>query len=84
MGNSRQGKRNECPSALQQAFAVVHNGIIENYKEIKESLEMSGVSFVSDTDTEVVPKLLELNYSGDVLEAIKKHCAFWKALMRLE
>lgn len=36
---------------------------------------MSGVSFVSDTDTEVVPKLLELNYSGDVLEAIKKNTA---------
>lgn len=68
------GKANETNAHphCSKHFAVVHNGIIENYKEIKESLEMSGVSFVSDTDTEVVPKLLELNYSGDVLEAIKK------------
>ncbi|MCD7871770.1 MAG: glutamine--fructose-6-phosphate transaminase (isomerizing) [Clostridiales bacterium] len=53
-------------------FAVVHNGIIENYKEIKESLILSGISFVSETDTEVIPKLLELNYSGDVIDALKK------------
>lgn len=53
-------------------FAVVHNGIIENYREIKESLIMSGFTFNSDTDTEVVPKLLELNYSGSVEDALKK------------
>lgn len=53
-------------------FAVVHNGIIENYKEIKESLLMSGITFESETDTEVIPKLLELNYNGSVPEAISK------------
>ncbi|MCD7723562.1 MAG: glutamine--fructose-6-phosphate transaminase (isomerizing) [Clostridiales bacterium] len=53
-------------------FAVVHNGIIENYKEIKESLAMNSITFESETDTEVIPKLLELNYEGDVLDALKK------------
>lgn len=53
-------------------FAVVHNGIIENYREIRESLILSGASFESDTDTEVIPKLLELNYNGDAEEAIRK------------
>ena len=53
-------------------FAVVHNGIIENYKDIRESLAMNGITFESETDTEVIPKLLELNYNGDVLDAIRK------------
>lgn len=53
-------------------FAVVHNGIIENYREIKESLILSGFTFDSDTDTEVIPKLLELNYSGNTEDALKK------------
>lgn len=68
------GKANEANAhpQLSRHFAVVHNGIIENYKEIKESLLMSGVSFESDTDTEVIPKLLELNYNGSVREAVKK------------
>ncbi len=57
---------------LSEHFAVVHNGIIENFAEIKDSLTMSGVTFDSETDTEVIPKLLEMNYSGDVLDAIKK------------
>lgn len=57
---------------VSKHFAVVHNGIIENYREIRESLEMSGFSFESETDTEVIPKLLELNYTGSVEEAIKK------------
>ena len=68
------GKANEINAHphCSKHFAVVHNGIIENYKEIKESLAMSGITFESETDTEVIPKLLELNYNGDVLEAIRK------------
>ncbi|MDE6659813.1 MAG: glutamine--fructose-6-phosphate transaminase (isomerizing) [Eubacterium sp.] len=68
------GKANEINAHphCSKHFAVVHNGIIENYKEIKESLAMSGIAFESETDTEVIPKLLELNYNGDVLEAIRK------------
>lgn len=68
------GKANEINAHphCSKHFAVVHNGIIENYKEIKESLALSGITFESETDTEVVPKLLELNYNGDVVDAIKK------------
>lgn len=53
-------------------FAVVHNGIIENYLELKNHLLRRGIAFVSDTDTEVVAQLLEYYYRGDVLEAISR------------
>ncbi|MBS6861829.1 MAG: glutamine--fructose-6-phosphate transaminase (isomerizing) [Clostridiales bacterium] len=51
-------------------FAVVHNGIIENYLELKEKLMRKGVTFVSETDTEVVAQLLEYYYKGDIIEAV--------------
>ncbi|MGM9605953.1 MAG: glutamine--fructose-6-phosphate transaminase (isomerizing) [Oscillospiraceae bacterium] len=51
-------------------FAVVHNGIIENYVQIKEFLQSKGVHFVSETDTEVVAQLLEYYYDGDLLGAV--------------
>ena len=53
-------------------FAVVHNGIIENYAELKEALQNDGVSFLSETDTEVIPHLLKKHYNGDILKAISK------------
>ncbi len=53
-------------------IAVVHNGIIENYKELKEHLQKKGYTFVSETDTEVVVHLLDYYYKGDPLEAISK------------
>ena len=53
-------------------FAVVHNGMIENYMQLKEHLIRRGVEFVSDTDTEVVAQMLEHYYRGDVLEAIRQ------------
>lgn len=53
-------------------FAVVHNGIIENYLALKNHLIRRGVEFVSDTDTEVVAQLLEYYYRGDVLDAVQK------------
>ena len=53
-------------------FAVVHNGIIENYLYLKNHLIRRGVEFVSDTDTEVVAQLLEYYYRGDVMEALTK------------
>lgn len=49
---------------------IVHNGIIENYKEIKDYLTSKHVSFSSDTDTEVVAKLLDYNYNGSPIETI--------------
>lgn len=53
-------------------IALVHNGIIENYLEIKEHLMRQGVHFTSDTDTEVVAQLLEFHYNEchNMLEAV--------------
>ena len=51
-------------------IAVVHNGIIENYAELREFLQSEGVQFVSDTDTEVAAQLLEYYYQGDLLDAV--------------
>lgn len=53
-------------------FAVVHNGIIENYLELREFLSEKGFNFCSETDTEIIPMLLEYYYNGDVLDAIIK------------
>ena len=54
------------------SFAVVHNGIVENYAELRKSLEEKGFVFKSETDTEIVPQLLQLNYDGDVLSTVIK------------
>ncbi|MHB8589733.1 MAG: glutamine--fructose-6-phosphate transaminase (isomerizing) [Candidatus Dormibacteraceae bacterium] len=50
---------------------VVHNGIIENFAELKAELQAKGHEFTSDTDTEVVPHLIEANYKGDFLAAVR-------------
>jgi glutamine---fructose-6-phosphate transaminase (isomerizing) len=52
-------------------IVVVHNGIIENFAELKEELEAAGHEFLSETDTEVVPHLIESNYHGDFLAAVR-------------
>jgi glucosamine--fructose-6-phosphate aminotransferase (isomerizing) len=52
------------------SFMLVHNGIIENYYELREELLHKGHTFVSETDTEVVVHLIEENYSGDLLQAM--------------
>lgn len=49
---------------------IVHNGIIENYIELKEFLTSKGRTFLSDTDTEVVAQLLDYKYNGNPLETI--------------
>ncbi|MBR1455840.1 MAG: glutamine--fructose-6-phosphate transaminase (isomerizing) [Oscillospiraceae bacterium] len=61
-------------------IAVVHNGIIENYMEIKEFLLSQGVHFQSETDTEVVAQLLEYYYkeSGDIMGSV------YRVLHRIE
>ncbi len=56
------------------SIALVHNGIIENYQEIKEHLLQKGVTFTSDTDSEVVAQLLEVYYreNGNMLDAVSR------------
>lgn len=61
-----------------KSIAVVHNGIIENYQELKKELEEKGAKFVSNTDTEVVAHLISLYYTGSLKEAV------YKATKRLE
>ena len=51
---------------------IVHNGIIENYRELKEFLSSKQVKFVSETDTEVVAQLLNYYYDGNPLDTIIK------------
>ena len=64
---------NSHPQVSQMGrFAVVHNGIIENYMQIKEFLQNKGVRFVSQTDTEVVAQLLEYYYDGDLMGTVSK------------
>jgi glutamine---fructose-6-phosphate transaminase (isomerizing) len=52
-------------------LAIVLNGIVENYRELKESLEAEGHRFSSETDAEVVVHLVEHNYDGDLVEAVR-------------
>lgn len=56
----------------KKEIIVVHNGIIENYDEIKKDLISKGHHFQSETDTEVVPHLIEEYYNGDIFEATLK------------
>ena len=55
-----------------RTFAVVHNGIIENYLSLKKLLINRGFDFLSDTDSEVIAHLLELNFFGNMLDAISE------------
>ena len=56
-------------------FAVVHNGIIENHRALRQELTEAGYSFESETDTEVVVHLLERYYDGDPVKAIRMTAA---------
>ncbi len=59
---------NGCNSEI----VVVHNGIIENYMPLREKLISEGHNFISETDTEVIPHLIESNYQNDLTLAVKE------------
>lgn len=63
---------------FKNEIAVVHNGIIENFRHIKTYLEVGGHRFRSETDSEVLPHLIASLYKGDLLEAVEH------ALQRIE
>jgi glucosamine--fructose-6-phosphate aminotransferase (isomerizing) len=52
--------------------AVVHNGVIENYAALKRQLQAEGITFQSDTDTEVIAQLIARNLDEDLLEAVSR------------
>ncbi|WP_304507677.1 glutamine--fructose-6-phosphate transaminase (isomerizing) [Anaerotignum sp.] len=65
--------RNSHPHNSQSGkISVVHNGIIENYMELKAFLEENGYHFVSETDTEVVAQLFDFYYDGDPIGTLQK------------
>jgi glutamine---fructose-6-phosphate transaminase (isomerizing) len=59
-------------SGCNSEIVVVHNGIIENYLLLKERLISEGHNFVSETDTEVLPHLIESNYKDNLTSAVKE------------
>ncbi|MDB2614290.1 glutamine--fructose-6-phosphate transaminase (isomerizing) [Chlamydiales bacterium] len=66
-------KENAHPHVDQmEQLAVVHNGIIENHDELRNALKKQGVSFVSETDTEVLAHLIASFYEGDILKAVQQ------------
>ena len=72
-------------------FAVVHNGIVENYAELKDFLQNNNYTFVSETDTEVIPNLINYNFSLDnsndalkLLRAVVNTCKMLKGSYALE
>lgn len=58
------------------AFAVVHNGVITNYLKLKNQLISEGHTFISETDTEVIPHLIEKCYRGDLKKAVEAAIEF--------
>ena len=64
-------KENAHPQTSQnKKIAVIHNGIIENFKHLKENLEKKGKKFSSRTDTEVIAHLIDDNYKGNLENAV--------------
>ena len=59
-------------SDTDNSMAVVHNGTIDNYLSIRESLESEGYKFLSESDSEILPFLISKYYSGDLVEALHK------------
>jgi glucosamine--fructose-6-phosphate aminotransferase (isomerizing) len=62
---------NAHPISSSDALAIVHNGIIENYESLRETLRAKGYAFVSQTDTEVIAHLIHSLYEGDLFAAVR-------------
>ncbi|GCD11308.1 glutamine--fructose-6-phosphate transaminase (isomerizing) [Clostridium tagluense] len=56
----------------KETISVVHNGIIENYIHLREWLMSKGYKFTSETDSEVIPHLIDFYYNGDIVDAVMK------------
>jgi len=67
----------------KHTIAIVHNGIIENYQELKAELKKKGCKFVSATDSEVIPQLIATYYKGDLLLAVRQTIAKLKGTFAL-
>ncbi len=65
------------------SIVIVHNGIIENYMELKEELIKKGYRFLSDTDTEVIAHLLDSLYEGDMVKTVREAIAHLKGSFAL-
>ena len=70
----------------ENLFAVVHNGIIENYNELKKELIEKGYTFSSQTDTEIIPNLISYYYKKDknMLKAVRNACMDLKGSFAIE
>ncbi len=66
-----------------QKFSVVHNGIVENYLDLKEELISQGCEFVSETDTEVISHLVAREYEGDIVKAVQKAITYMRGAFAL-
>ena len=81
-----QGETAAAPAATEGRVALVHNGIIENYEQLRSQLQERGYVFDSQTDTEVIAHLVDSLYAGDLFEAVQAtvaqlHGAFAVAVM---
>ena len=68
---------------MDRTIAVVHNGIIENYLELRTELEAEGVVFLSQTDTEIAAHMVSKYYEGNLLDAVYKATARFRGAYAL-
>ncbi|MNO92868.1 Glutamine--fructose-6-phosphate aminotransferase [isomerizing] [compost metagenome] len=64
-------------------FSVVHNGIIENYLDLKDELIQQGHTFASETDTEIIAHLIAREYDGDIVKTVQKVITFMRGAFAL-